>query len=505
MSKAASKKEEASESREPRMSNVVFTLGKHTHQLLEVNGKLCITAYQLSKAVGMRPRDIRNTLLGALRDKSESMCGLAQVCTVLVPSSVDVLRQVMSTQALAKIDMEVLVSLSGVEYFMQRVAQGRATLLGDFCEAWVRARRKASKSASKKAPKALPSNSQNTQTAKASTEEPKKAPERQAGKAKAAPQKAQQAKASRPLPPEPGQDERPTPPPIGEKAGEIHYIGSARGYEEAETGPINEPAAEVSAPKDLFADLDRVLEVCDKAKKTCVNEGLAALFQEVAINRLMVQSVSAIKAPLEPSGRVLGLSEDFSGLEAAAPAPSTPGGDYASRRSWADKFNNQIKAIIGQVFVRAAPGWQDRREATDFILHGEKTFGARVRSAGFEQKYPFNLTLRTSGRYSEHSKILNGNGPDFIIYAHEDANNEGKISRWVIVKTRALSLVLRRRREIGRGMKCGEEFSRAGREGFYWVDLGTCLDENVVVACSHPEELKAAREKFRSSLRRKSA
>ena len=102
--------------------------------------------------------------------------------------------------------------------------------------------------------------------------------------------------------------------------------------------------------------------------------------------------------------------------------------------AWSTQFIPAIKQIVGPRLLVPASLELDTKEATDLIIFmaRDMRIAARMRSVGYEEKYPYDFTIRSrrdSGSETELSKIMSGWG-DWFFYGHDGGNS--KISHWRI-------------------------------------------------------------------------
>jgi len=100
-----------------------------------------------------------------------------------------------------------------------------------------------------------------------------------------------------------------------------------------------------------------------------------------------------------------------------------------------DKFEPQIKAICGQVFIKTAPKKVDCEEAADLIVLeiNPIRIACRVRYNEFLENYGDEFTIRSdrpSGVKTELEKILEG-WCDYNFYAFAD-KTDTYIKQWII-------------------------------------------------------------------------
>ena len=107
-------------------------------------------------------------------------------------------------------------------------------------------------------------------------------------------------------------------------------------------------------------------------------------------------------------------------------------GDYGSQRKWSDQYLEKIKIIVGPYMLETADFVMDTTMATDLVLvnHGKLNLACRVRTPGYYEKYPFDVTVRArvkNGGPTEMHKLIAGCG-DWAFYGH--VNKQDEIFAW---------------------------------------------------------------------------
>lgn len=109
---------------------------------------------------------------------------------------------------------------------------------------------------------------------------------------------------------------------------------------------------------------------------------------------------------------------------------------YSSDRRWSDAFIPAIKKIVGPLLLEESSFEVDTQQAADLVILNarDKTIAARVRRAGYADRYPYEFTVRSkrdNGARTELEKMVDGFG-DWMFYghAHEDGMN---VSRWMVI------------------------------------------------------------------------
>lgn len=143
-----------------------------------------------------------------------------------------------------------------------------------------------------------------------------------------------------------------------------------------------------------------------------------------------------------------------------------------------DKYEPEIKRILGQYLIATADPRRDQEEATDLMVLELQPLrvGVRVRSHDYLLKYPNEFTIRAgrpSGVASELSKIVDGWG-DFLFYGFEDETGES-LAAWFIGNLKVFRATLIREAIQSRGL-LSEKYKRHNGDGssffFAWpLDL----------------------------------
>ena len=94
--------------------------------------------------------------------------------------------------------------------------------------------------------------------------------------------------------------------------------------------------------------------------------------------------------------------------------------DWVRDKKWADRFLPEIKAILGQLFIGAAPAKEDQQHNTDLIVLKMEPIriACRIRSYGYWEQFRDEFTIRQGrprGTKTELAKIIEGWG-DYFFY-----------------------------------------------------------------------------------------
>lgn len=158
---------------------------------------------------------------------------------------------------------------------------------------------------------------------------------------------------------------------------------------------------------------------------------------------------------------------------------------YDRNRAWSDQFLPEIKRIVGEHLLEAAPDRLDWYEATDLVLLDAKDarVAARVRRPGYSARYPHQFTIRAntrSGGPSELKKIVNGHG-DLMFYGH--ARTDGSLEDWYLLDLRAFRAALIRHANGGHRVYWGDKINADGT-AFRWFDMRSFPSEPRLLVAS---------------------
>lgn len=161
---------------------------------------------------------------------------------------------------------------------------------------------------------------------------------------------------------------------------------------------------------------------------------------------------------------------------------------YTDDRVWSDQFMPHIRAIVGPRLLVESPLEVDTQQAADLIVlkARDMTIAARVRRAGYADRYPWDFTLRArrdSGAKTEFRKIVEGWG-DWLLYGHE--GDKARLARWLLIDLHELRAEMiydahRPQRRLPDPMA-----PIANGDGTHFVAYNVCrLPARIVVASSH--------------------
>lgn len=160
---------------------------------------------------------------------------------------------------------------------------------------------------------------------------------------------------------------------------------------------------------------------------------------------------------------------------------------YAKDRAWSDLKIPTIKQIVGPLLLEPAEFKVDAMQATDLmIMHArDKRIAARVRRAGYADRYPYEFTVRSarsSGATTEMTKLVEGFG-DWMFYGHSD-NDEGPgIGRWFVIDLSIFRANLIRHGSL-QHLKWVKQTNRDQATEFVGFDIRS-FQGDILVASSH--------------------
>ena len=160
---------------------------------------------------------------------------------------------------------------------------------------------------------------------------------------------------------------------------------------------------------------------------------------------------------------------------------------YASDRAWSDLKIPAIKQIVGPLLLEPAEFKVDAMQATDLmIMHArDKRIAARVRRAGYADKYPYEFTIRSarsSGATTELTKLIEGFG-DWMFYGHSDDDSGPGIGRWYVIDLNIFraNLVWHNKKNH---IKYDQKKNKDQTTSFIGFDIRSFIGD-IVVASSH--------------------
>jgi hypothetical protein len=109
--------------------------------------------------------------------------------------------------------------------------------------------------------------------------------------------------------------------------------------------------------------------------------------------------------------------------------------DWRAEKLWSDRFVPEIKAILGQCLIHAAPPEEDAHHNTDLMVlrMADVRIACRVRRFDYFHRYRHDFTIRSdrpSGNKTELAKILDGWG-DLFFYAIADQTG-ARLRQWTL-------------------------------------------------------------------------
>lgn len=124
---------------------------------------------------------------------------------------------------------------------------------------------------------------------------------------------------------------------------------------------------------------------------------------------------------------------------------------YEADKRRVDRFEPEIKRIVGEHLIATADANVDRRQATDLLVLEIKplTIACRVRTHGYLRNFANEFTIRAgrpNGRPTELSKIVDG-WCDYGFYSFADEHDEC-IAAWTLYRYDVFRATLVRRRNL---------------------------------------------------------
>jgi hypothetical protein len=129
---------------------------------------------------------------------------------------------------------------------------------------------------------------------------------------------------------------------------------------------------------------------------------------------------------------------------------------WETEKKRVDKFEPEIKRILGEVMIATADIRRDQEEATDLMVLDVHPFavGCRVRRFKYLAKYSHEFTIRRPlrpGMRSEIDKIVDG-WCDYLFYGFADVRDTSVVA-WTILSLKVLRSMLIRNASLLRDPK----------------------------------------------------
>lgn len=152
-------------------------------------------------------------------------------------------------------------------------------------------------------------------------------------------------------------------------------------------------------------------------------------------------------------------------------------------KEWADNYMVEIKRILGEHLIGAAPVEEDQERNTDLIVlrMNAVRIGVRVRRPEYVDTYGTEFTIRASrpgGAKTELQKIVEGWG-DYFFYGF--ASMAEGLRAWVLADLNVFRLSYH---DMVKSGECNwqEKFNRDGSSGFYSFRWSSFPDSLILAA-----------------------
>lgn len=121
-------------------------------------------------------------------------------------------------------------------------------------------------------------------------------------------------------------------------------------------------------------------------------------------------------------------------------------------KKWADKFNKQVKSIVGPLLLEEADFKTDAERVGDFSLvsRAGTTIACRIRKYSYLNRYKNEFTIRShrdSGAKTEMAKIVDGYGTWFF-YGFCDEKEENILCARILDFIAFRGRLIRRERDL---------------------------------------------------------
>jgi len=152
-----------------------------------------------------------------------------------------------------------------------------------------------------------------------------------------------------------------------------------------------------------------------------------------------------------------------------------------------DRFEPEIKRILGEQFIGTADAETDRKQATDLLVLNVRpvSIACRVRTFGYFESYGHEFTVRHergSGVKSEFSKIVDG-WCDYGFYAFADETDEALMA-WTLYDLKVFRATMIRRPDLVKQSGIWNGDGSSSFLPFKWADF----PPEFLVASHRPEE-----------------
>lgn len=160
--------------------------------------------------------------------------------------------------------------------------------------------------------------------------------------------------------------------------------------------------------------------------------------------------------------------------------------NWVSDKRWSDRFLPEVKRILGEHLIGAAPEEEDQRHNTDLIVLRLEAVrvACRIRKHDYFTRYPHEFTIRAgrpSGVETELTKIIRGWG-NYFFYGFSD-QQQSRLQAWLLGDLNEFRLWLWRQQTSGQ-CKWTKRTNTDGSSTFYAFDTRMMPDSFFVAR--HP-------------------
>jgi hypothetical protein len=139
--------------------------------------------------------------------------------------------------------------------------------------------------------------------------------------------------------------------------------------------------------------------------------------------------------------------------------------DWKEQKNWSDRFLREIRMHLGDFLLSEPPEQEDCERNSDLMVLRLRSIriGCRIRKFDFFEKYPNDITVRSSipGGKTELAKMIEGWG-DYFFYGFAN-ESETRLQAWRIIDLKPFRLYLAQHMSRNGGSLPGSE--RKNRDG----------------------------------------
>lgn len=165
--------------------------------------------------------------------------------------------------------------------------------------------------------------------------------------------------------------------------------------------------------------------------------------------------------------------------------------NWEKDKKWSDKFIPEIKQVLSDVFIDAAPEYEDQRHNTDLmvLMFNPVRIACRIRTYQYYINYPNDITIRKdrpSNADTEMVKLMSGYG-DYMFYGFSN-KSEDALCAWKLIDLKKFRLWVYTALLTNNGITPGTiKNNNDGSSSFYAFD--TKLMGSDVILKKYPNDI----------------